>query len=198
MRLLNGVALAVFFVLGSQAEAFAQEGPEATPFRFELVSSAGFINDDLTKLTDAIAKAEDVFNTVEFRERILEYKYQGRRQFADNDGLTNQQIYARIMAAKETYDSANGRNDRIGQLSLNLYTPPFWNRWGTVGYTYPDQPDVYMNSYYFRSFSPAEVANNVVHEWLHKIGFEHDFEETEKRPFSVPYAVGDLVEELAD
>jgi hypothetical protein len=38
----------------------------------------------------------------------------------------------------------------------------------------------------------------VAHEYCHKIGFEHSVQPTPSRPFSVPYGIGNIVEELAN
>jgi hypothetical protein len=67
-----------------------------------------------------------------------------------------------------------------------------------VGYTYPDSARIWSNGNYFYSMTVNELAAHFVHEWLHKIGYDHDFKSTARRPYSVPYAVGDLVEVIAD
>ena len=33
-----------------------------------------------------------------------------------------------------------------------------------------------------------------MHEWLHKIGFEHSYYNNSDRPYTVPYAIGEIVE----
>ena len=62
----------------------------------------------------------------------------------------------------------------------------------------PDTSVITSNRRFFDNFTPAEIAGNLAHEWMHKIGFDHDFNSTSRRPYSVPYAVGDLVESLAE
>ena len=54
-----------------------------------------------------------------------------------------------------------------------------------------------MNRKYYNKFRPYEVADNMMHEWLHKIGFNHTVKPTPERPFSVPYAVGYIVKGIA-
>ena len=67
----------------------------------------------------------------------------------------------------------------------------------TVGYTYPTDLRVWMNSKFLNKNTPAKVTTNMMHEWLHKLGFKHSQERTASRPYTVPYAVGYLVAKLA-
>lgn len=175
------------------AEAFAPAAGQET-LRVDLVRSTGFSPKSMEKLKLALDTIERVLNSDEFRRAVLDFTYDGKKQFALDDGLTNEQVYAKIMAARETYSPAA---DYVAQLDLNLYTPPWYKKWSVVGYTYPNQPAIYMNWYYFNSFTPQEIAGNVTHEWTHKIGFEHDYGHTARRPYSVPYAVGDIVTRLS-
>ena len=66
----------------------------------------------------------------------------------------------------------------------------------TIGYTYPDVLRIWMNTKYFDSYTPSEVAGNVFHEWTHKLGFEHATTHSVSRDSSVPYAIGYLIKEL--
>jgi hypothetical protein len=54
-----------------------------------------------------------------------------------------------------------------------------------------------MNTKYFYVYTPYQVAGNLTHEWLHKLGFDHDVASTPARPYSVPYAVGYILRDLA-
>ena len=68
----------------------------------------------------------------------------------------------------------------------------------TIGYTYPDTLRIWINRRFFRSFRPSQVAANLIHEYMHKLGFTHDYNNTPTRKFSVPYAVGRLIREMID
>ena len=61
----------------------------------------------------------------------------------------------------------------------------------------PNEIKIWMNSKFFDQNNPAKVTENMMHEWLHKIGFKHDYERTLTRPYSVPYAIGYLVGRIA-
>jgi hypothetical protein len=78
-------------------------------------------------------------------------------------------------------------------VELELYQ----NTSNTIGYTYPHTSRIWMNSKYFNKYTPVQVADNLFHEWLHKLGFDHAIKYTLRRNYSVPYAIGYLMEELA-
>jgi hypothetical protein len=165
------------------------------PLRIDLASLKGFSSSQADKAHQAADLMEQVLNSEEFHQAVLNHEYDGKKQFASVPaGTTNEQVYAKIMAGRETYTAVE---DAVATLSLILYKPPFWKKWSVVGYTYPGNYPIHTNKYYFNSFTPAQVAGNLTHEWLHKIGFDHDFNRTARRPHSVPYAIGELVIQLA-
>lgn len=143
---------------------------------------------------DKILEAADLIRKVvtseEFKNAILNHTYNGRKTFADNAGLTNAQIYKKIIEGAE---SLNPVKDNEMDVQLEIYQ----ENNNTVGYTYPNTEKVWMNTKYFDRNSAAKVTTNMVHEWCHKLGFKHDQAVTAKRPHSVPYAVGYLVARLA-
>lgn len=142
-----------------------------------------------------IASAADLIKQVvaseQFKNKVLNHRYNGVRQFANNNGLSNKQIYNKILTAAEKLKPTR---DNEMDLDLELYTD---NNSNTVGYTYPNTNRVWMNSKYFNQNSAALVTTNMMHEWLHKLGFDHDAKVTTKRPYSVPYAIGYIVRDLA-
>ena len=162
--------------------------------RVDISHMSGFYGASIEKVNQAADVVEQVLNSTEFQQAVYNHTYNGQKTFANNDNETNPQIYERILKGHETYSSTD---DHVAQLDLDLYTPAWYKKWTVVGYGIAGQPEIYMNSYYFNSFSVAEVAGNIAHEWMHKIGFDHDYKRTAQRPYSVPYAVGDIVIQLA-
>jgi hypothetical protein len=151
---------------------------------------SGFSGESLDKLQNAFAVLEVVMNSEEFKERVLNFKNtQDERAFASNKGLTNEEIYELIMEGREDLQP-----DTSGEMNffLKLYNKP-WSR--VVGYTTPDTNLININWKFFKNFGPHQVAGNLAHEWLHKMGYGH---RSAREHDSVPYAIGNLVRELAE
>jgi hypothetical protein len=142
------------------------------------------------KLLEAADLIKKVVASEEFKNAILNHKYRGKRQFVDNRGLSNRQIYKRILEGAEKLSK---RVDNEMDLDLTIYRAQN----NVVGYTYPNTKRIWMNSRFLNQNTPAKVTTNMMHEWLHKLGFDHDRKPTARRPHSVPYAVGYLVARLA-
>lgn len=144
-----------------------------------------------SKISAAIARMRKVIASEEFRTRILNHTYNGKKTFVDNGGLTNLQIYDKLVAgAEKLYPVVNNAMDMDVQLYTNWFT-------STVGYTYPNIDKIYMNTKFFNNYTSSQVAGNMMHEWLHKVGFSHSSNYTSYRKYSVPYAIGYLMAELA-
>ena len=149
-----------------------------------------FLHQDELKIHRAVALIKKVVASKEFKERVLHHTYQGKKVFIDNKGLSNEQIYQTIMdGAESLVPEKNGTMD----VELELYQQSNT----TIGFTYPDTNRIWMNKKYFEKYTPIQVADNLTHEWLHKLGFEHAATYSQTRNYSVPYAIGYLMEELA-
>lgn len=155
------------------------------------VNFTNFQSADIDKVQAALEFIQKVIRTSEFRERVLNHTYQGVKQFVDNNGLTNAQIYEKLLDGAETL---RPEIDHQMDLELELYTNYSTS---TVGYTYANTIKIWMNRKYFDAYDPEEVARNVFHEWTHKLGFGHDSSSTSRRPYSVPYAIGSIMQDLA-
>jgi hypothetical protein len=153
------------------------------------VKFTNFDLDDQDKVNKAIEIIKTVVRSEEFRDRIVNFTYQGKKQFVDNKGLSNEQIYQILLDGKEDLLPVV---DNEMDLDLELYYS--WR--STVGYTYPNTLRIWMNTKFFNYYTPAEVAGNVFHEWTHKLGFDHASSYSTSRDSSVPYAIGYLMEEL--
>ncbi len=155
------------------------------------VSYTNFTSADIDKVQEALIFIQRIVRTPEFRDRVLNHKFDGKLQFSNNNGLTNAQIYQALVDASE--ELKQGVNHKM-DLELELYTNNFTS---TVGYTYANTLRIWMNRKFFNRYSSEEVARNVFHEWTHKLGFGHDSNATARRPYSVPYALGSIIQEMA-
>jgi hypothetical protein len=132
-----------------------------------------------------------IVSSPEFRSKILRHRYKGRYAFAENRGLKNAQIYRKILEGAERLSPY--RNNTL-DVEVELYTNFNSN---VMGYTMPRSRRIWMNTKYFSRYSAGELASHLTHEWLHKLGFDHDKERTHRRKFTVPYAIGYIVRDLA-
>lgn len=151
-----------------------------------------FASEQEQKISKAAELIRKVIASEEFKRRVLNHRFNGKLTYVDNNGLSNYQIYKKILAGRELMTNL-GRNNTM-DLEIELYTDPDSI---TIGYTYPNIVRIYMNTKYFNTFLPFQVADNMMHEWLHKLGFDHDVQNTPERPHSVPYAIGYIVKDLA-
>jgi hypothetical protein len=152
----------------------------------------GFTQTQEKKLNAASKLIRKIVRSKEFREKVLNHTWEGKKTFANNDGLTNEEVYKKILEGAEKMTNLGPNNTM--DLEIELYTDLDSI---TIGYTYPNISKIYMNRKYYNKFRPYEVADNMMHEWLHKIGFDHPVKPTPERPFSVPYAVGYIVKGIA-
>lgn len=154
------------------------------------IQMINFPQEQEAKVHLAVDLIKKVVTSPEFKERIIAHTFEGKKGFVDNRGLSNEEIYQIILDGSETLKP--GKNGRM-DVELELYENPS----RTIGYTYPHTSRIWMNTKYFNKYSPVQVADNLFHEWLHKLGFDHALKYSKSRNFSVPYAIGYLVEELA-
>ena len=159
---------------------------------FNFGSSIKFTNFDVEqekKVEKAIEIIKSVIASDEFRAKVLTFKYDGERQFNNNNGLTNEEIYMKLLEGSE---KLMPEKDYEMDLELELY----YSSNNVVGYTYPNTVKVWMNTKYFTLYTPSQVAGNISHEWTHKLGFDHATTYTVARDSSVPYAIGYLIRDL--
>lgn len=153
----------------------------------------GFNKEGLDKLHYSFSVLEQVVNSEEFKDRVINFKNsKGERAFASNNGLSNEEIYEIFMEGRETLQP-----DTAGEMNfyLKLYNKS-WSR--VIGYTTPDTNVINLNWKFFKNFRPHEVASNLAHEWTHKIGFGHrSAKEHDSAPYAIGYIVGDMAEKIS-
>ena len=172
---------------------FTSDTPAATAAQtFEVnVKLMNFTKEQEEKVRAAIDLIKKVVASDEFKKGVLNKTYKGKKTYVDNGGLSNSQIYKKILDGAEKV--GNTKKNNAMDLELQVY----YEDNTTIGYTYPNIKRIYMNRKYLNKFQPYQVADNLFHEWLHKIGFKHAVERTDSRAHSVPYSVGYLVKALA-
>lgn len=148
------------------------------------------------KLDQAIAITNQVINGPEFRGRVLAFRYQGKAEFAQANGLTNSQVYDILMSGAEIFPKKTGA-DQVADLRVTIYSPPWYKAFSSaVAFTSPGDPYLHIYNKYFNGSALSDLSATLVHEWTHKLGFDHDFNSTARRPFTVPYGIGTIVSEI--
>lgn len=150
----------------------------------------GFDAASTEKVEKAFEVMEKVVNSEEFKNKVINFvNSKGKTEFASNKGLTNTQIYERFMEGKEDLQP-NTPNE------MNFFLKLYYKRWSKViGWTNGDINTININWKFFKNFKPSDVAGNLAHEWIHKLGFGH---KNAKEHDSAPYAIGYIVRELSE
>jgi hypothetical protein len=141
-----------------------------------------------TKYNKAVALVKKVVATEKFRTQVLNHKWNGSKKFASTTH-TNTQVYNAILEAAEKLTPAKNNTMDVG---VKLY----YENNSVVGWTNTSITYFNVNTKFFNSYDIHEVAGNLFHEWLHKLGYGHDSKATTQRPYSVPYAVGYIVRDI--
>lgn len=151
---------------------------------------SGFDRDQEEKIHQAFDAIKKVIASDEFKARVLGKTYKGKKQYVDNNGLTNAQIYKKLLEGSEKLNP--GKNN-----TMDLHLESYFESANVIGYTMPSILTIYMNRRYLNTFAANQVAMNLTHEWLHKLGFKHAAKMNAARPHSVPYAIGYIMRDLA-
>jgi hypothetical protein len=152
----------------------------------------GFNDSGEEKIKDAFRILEIAVNSEEFKERVLNFvNDKGEREFASNNGKTNEEIYQIFMEGRELL-----QEDTPGEM--NFYLKQYYRPWSRViGYTNGDTNVININYRFFKNYMPYDVAANLAHEWTHKIGFDHkSAQEHDSAPYAIGYILGDIAEKI--
>lgn len=152
----------------------------------------GFSGNKRDKLEEAFMALERIVNSQEFKNRVINFKNsKGERAFASNRGLSNEEIYERLMEGREDLQP-----NTPGEMNfyLKLYYRPFSR---VIGYTGPDTNRIHVNWKFFKRYDVSEVAANLMHEWLHKMGYGHrSAREHDSVPYAIGYIIGEMIKEM--
>lgn len=169
--------------------------------RVKLVSSVGFTPEETIKLIKATELLEKVWNSHEFEYKVLNFSFPYKphwwsstrrmNNFRMSAGLSNQGVYEKLMKCAERLDPIPDEEMEI-ELTIDRR-----NAGDVLGYTYSSTRMQWIYASFFGRATLADIAGNLAHEYCHKLGFEHEFERTSTRQYTVPYGVGYIVKELA-
>lgn len=160
----------------------------ATTFKVNVIFGGNPTAAQKEKYAKAIEVLKKNIASKEFKARVLAHKYDGKSGFASSSE-TPLQVYNKLLSGAEKL-SPQVDNE------LDLEARFYYANNSTVGYTYPNVKYIMINTKFFNSYTPTSVARNLLHEYLHKLGYGHDSAATARRPYSVPYALGGMVRTL--
>lgn len=138
------------------------------------------------KYEKAMLVFQKVVSSAEFKIKVLAFKYQ---QMTADPKKGGQAIYDHILAANEKLQP-------IVDHEVDMEVEFYYANNSTVGYTYGNVKRIYVNTKFFDGYALPSVAANLIHEWLHKLGYGHDSASTARRPYSVPYGVGGIMRSI--
>lgn len=132
-----------------------------------------FSEKDKKRFLDACDLCERILNSQEFSLRLL------RSRMKMTEGYTNSEIL-----------------DLILSKPFELHVEEYYSNGRVIGYTYPNSIWTWINKKFFDSFQLNEIAMNIAHEQMHKLGFADNcwFGKASTVPYTVGYIVRDLGE----
>ena len=182
----------------------------------------GFNSQETFKMRRIIKETETVLNTHEFKNLVTQFRYgawvrvgrwprrrwvlEQRAGYRFNNGYSPLEIFNQFIRGQETLDQFHDK-----EIDVNVIIDRNFQD-GVLGYTYPDSKFQWIYAWAFRELSDAEIVNNVVHEYVHKMlpGWDHEDEltgwtgevfykpgiEVDVRRMTVPYAIGDIAQHI--
>lgn len=129
---------------------------------------------------ESLNRAHKIMDSDLFKNAVLNFTQpDGKKEFYQAR-MTNEQVYEWLLKTPWNY-------------SVSFYSKVFTS---ANAYVNPGDPTVNLNWFKVKGFKYSSLANTLVHENTHLKGFTHDYDRTPKRPYSVPYAIGKIIEDL--
>jgi hypothetical protein len=165
----------------------------------KVIKTQNFSEIQIQKINNAVRKMEKVLNSKVFRYQVLAFTTQGKigfsykkNWFSSFEKYNNDHVYHFIMNPNK--EKAEDETATIElYLSLDSVGASKTKEKGL-----PEEDWVYTNLLFFESAAESQLAGHFAHEWCHKLGFSHARYKWQdpNREYSVPYAIGNLVETL--
>lgn len=146
----------------------------------EIHGTKNFSKEEEKKFSKAVYGIHTIINSAEFKDRFLSLPLE------QTNNMSPIEIYQLFMSGKDKFN-------KVEDKDIDIYITMYYSWKNTIGYTYPSTWFTWINRKYFSRFSRAEIAGNIIHEYMHNLGFNH------RKPtdyMSVPYATGYLVRDM--
>jgi len=150
----------------------------------------GFTEAEAKKFKDAAYLMAEAVNLEEFKHRVFTVDYEDTGRFKMHGGDTNVQIYDKLMSGADDF---NWSNDGDVDIDATLY----FDQGNVVGYTYSSSWRTYVNKKFFFKWPISRIAGNILHEYLHNLGYNHSSQYNDTIRWTVPYKCADILVDLA-
>lgn len=112
--------------------------------------------EEYNMVVDGFILAREIIYSKEFREEVLQYKFNPRLTNGMNNGQILDLYTSKSMAVK-----------------IEMFTGSWWenHRWGTVAYEANAEGYIRLNRYFVTK--PLHVTSTILHELAHGFGFTH-------------------------
>ena len=166
----------------------------------KVIKTQNYSEIQLQKINNAVKKMEKVLNSKVFKYQVLAFEIDGKTGFSYKKNwfssfeiYTNYHVYHFIMNPKEGI--AQEETNTI-ELYLSLDS---WDVGKTKQKGLSEEQWIHTDLMFFESATESELAGHLAHEWCHKLDFCHSRYKWQdlNRNYSVPYAIGNLVETLS-
>jgi hypothetical protein len=128
----------------TEADIQSHSAPEAAS-TFEVQAQLfGFTRDQEEKIHKAIDLIKKVIGTPSFKARVLNNKWKGIKQYHQNKGLSNAQIYRSILEGSEELTPGNNN-------AMDIKLRAFYENSVVIGYTMPSDGTIYLNTKFLNS-----------------------------------------------
>jgi hypothetical protein len=146
----------------------------------------GFNSAEQQKFKDACQLLENIIISDSFTKKVL------ATNFTESNGMSPRQILDLLLSGKDNHN-------QLSDNALNVYVNLYYQNTSTIGYTYANNIWTWINRKFFSKMTPGEIAGNILHEYMHRLGFGHirRWFFKSKMLTTVPYQMGIIVEELA-
>lgn len=163
---------------------------EATTFETD-IRAEGLSADQEMDVEKAAEIIKKVVASQEFKDRVLNHTVNGVKTFLNNNGLSNEEIYQKILEAAE---SDNLAKDNVMELEFELIPQKTTLR-TRIYQIISGIKKIFFFLNLFQNTTPAGVAQQLFQQWLGKIGFALP-ESSSSENFSVQTAVAKIIGEL--
>lgn len=177
----------------------APDDPGGTPTPGVWKCTITFINQTLAekdKYNAVCGMLRTIVPSLSFKNKVLGHVsysgsvgYYGSNTTCDSAGELGNvgpTVYQHILNGDERRPATTAIDNEL-DIKIEMYRDDASN---TVGYTYTNSDQIWVNRKYSDGYKPASLGSNMFHEWLHKMSYGHSSASTSCRPYSIPYAIG--------